>query len=272
MRPDGSEIRQLTHNDVMNTDPDLSPDGTQIVFISLVDSVPGYSARRPDVYVMSVNGSGVRRLYQSPGTSWHPTWSPDGKQIAFSSIDPATGDFRVYVMNGDGSNVHAVGNAKVNFSPEWSPDGTHLLFLTNRSPRNWWTMYTMNVDGSGEQQLAGDNACVGNVGGARWSPDGSRIAYDCIAGYLFASGLYTISANGTGTGIHVDTFLPANGSLDGNAIWSPDGDQLAFTSNRESDLQHTRWHIYTVAVTGGTPTKISNGDQGWAPFAWGMVR
>ncbi|HEX6627476.1 MAG TPA: hypothetical protein VF105_05955 [Gemmatimonadaceae bacterium] len=70
----------------------------------------------------------------------------------------------------------------------------------------------------------------------------------------------------------METSLPTNGTADGNPVWSPGGDQLAFSSNRESDLQHSTWHIYTVAVTGGTPTKISSGDQGWAPSAWGMVR
>lgn len=267
MRPDGSEIRQLTHNNVINTDPDLSPDGTQIVFISEFDSIPGFPGRRPDVYVMNVNGTGVHRLYVSYSTSWHPRWSPDGKQIAFTSVDQATGDFRVYVMNSDGSNVHVVGNVFGNFDPEWSPDGTRLLFLSNRSPRAWWTMYTMNVDGSGEQQLAGDNACVGNVGGARWSPDGSRIAYHCNT-----AGLYIIGADGAGSGIHVDTSIPANGTADGNPVWSPAGDQLAFSSNRESDFQHSRLHVYTVGLTGGVPNKISNGDQGWMPGAWGMVR
>lgn len=268
MRPDGSEIRQLTHNNVMNTDPALSPDGTQIAFISLVDSIPGFPARRPDVYVMNVDGSGVRRLYASPNTSWHPTWSPDGKHIAFTSVDPAIGDFRVYVMNSDGSNVHVVGNApRGSFDPEWFPDGTRLLFLSNRSPRNWWTMYTMNVDGTGEQQLAGDNACNTNLGGARLSPDGNRIAYHCGS-----AGLYIIGADGAGTGIHVDTSIPANGTADGNPVWSPAGDQLAFSSNRESTFQESITHVYTVPVTGGVPTKITRDSRGWYPDTWGIVR
>src|SRR2546423_7298224 len=266
--PDGNEIRQLTHNDVMNTDPALSPDGTKIVFISAVDSIPGFPGRRPDVYLMNATGSGVKRLFPSPNTSWHPRWSPDGQKIVFASVDPATGDFRPYVMNADGSNVHVIGNAPGgSFDLEWSPDGTHFLFSSNRSPRSWWTMYVMNVDGTGEHELAGDNACVTNASSARWSPDGARILYSCDRD----GGLYVIGADGTNP-VRIDTALPANGSLDGSPVWSPGGDMVAFTSNRESDLGTLRWHAYTVAAVGGTPLKITTGDIGWVVRDWAMVR
>ena len=268
LTPDGSQLRQLTHKDVLNTDPALSPDGTKIVFISAVDSIPGFPARRPDIYLMNADGTGVRRLFASPNTSWHPRWSPDGKQIAFTSVDPAIGDFRLYVMSGDGSNVRVIGNAPGgSFDPEWSPDGTRFLFLSNRPPRSWWTMYIMNVDGTGEHQLAGDNACVTNATGARWSPDGTRIVYACDTGGT----LYVIGADGSSP-VRIDTSLPANGGQDGSPVWSPGGDMIAFTSNRESDFSQTRWHAYTVPAAGGAPLKITTGDIGWVVRDWAMVR
>lgn len=257
MRPDGSERRQLTKNNLSDVDPDWSPDGRFIVFVRAQDSTPPAPTRRPDIFVMNADGSGAHRLYAAPGWAAHPRWSPDGRRIAFDSFEPASGQSRVYIMNSDGSGVHVLApNTGDNFAPEWSPDGTRLLFISNRAPRSWWTMYVMQADGSGERQLAGDEACTTNVGAARWSPDGSRIAYSCDTNN---SGLiYTIGADGTNRQtIEVSA---------AHAVWSPAGDRIAFSADRNMDY---KYEVYVRDMPDGVRAQITSGDGKNFVADWG---
>jgi Tol biopolymer transport system component len=264
MRPDGTEKRQLTHNNVMDTDPDWSPDGSKIVFVSLLDSTPGAPTGRPEIYVMNADGSGMRRLLRSE-VAWHPRWSPDGTRISFHSLDRSVGRFLPYVMNSDGSNVRVVGSHPADtFYLEWSPDGSRFLFISNRCPRCYGTVYVMPIDGSSEQQLTDDAICVTNVSIAQWSPDGSRIAYSCDTD---PSGFFIMRSDGTGSTRL--TSSTENGAMYGLA-WSPDGTQLAFTSNRGSSFFTPVWHVNVIDATGGPASEVTTGSviefvSDWGP-------
>ena len=157
MRPDGTESRQLTRNTVLDALPDWSPDGRQIVFISLRDSTSGVCCA-PEIFVMNADGSGQKRLLGSMNSPEHPRWSPDGRRIAFDAYDPSVGMFRPYVMDADGSNVHALSSSAGNASSvEWFPDGTQLLFLSNRTPPFFLSMRS-------------EERRVGKECRSRWSP------------------------------------------------------------------------------------------------------
>ena len=56
-----------------------------------------------EIYVINADGSGLTNLTNDPGNDYDPDWSPDGRQIAFSST--RDGNYEIYVMNADGSEV-----------------------------------------------------------------------------------------------------------------------------------------------------------------------
>src|SRR5262249_6042825 len=80
-----------------------------------------------DIYVMNANDSWVRRLTRTPAAATAPTWSPDGRRIAFASSRAGDG---VYVMNGDGSSHRRLVEDAA--FPVWSPDGRKIAFLSDR--------------------------------------------------------------------------------------------------------------------------------------------
>ena len=91
---DGTGITQLTY-DISDTNPEASPDGDKVAFMSQRDG-------NWEVYVMDMDGSGIQRLTDNEDTDGLPIWSPDGQTIAFAS--DRSGEWAIWAMNPDGSN------------------------------------------------------------------------------------------------------------------------------------------------------------------------
>ncbi len=105
---DGTNLQQLTDNDVEDSWPDLSPDGKRIAFVSDRDG-------DREIFVMDADGTNVQQLTDNDGLDWAPAWSPDGKRIAFQS--ERDGDYEIFVMDADGTNV--VGLNQKGTRPDW---------------------------------------------------------------------------------------------------------------------------------------------------------
>lgn len=93
--------------------PAWSPDGKRIAYWSNRDG-------NPEIYVMNVDGSGVRRLTNHPAADGSPTWSPGGNQIAFTS--DRSGSPQIYIMDADGGGgVRRISSESYCDRPTWSP-------------------------------------------------------------------------------------------------------------------------------------------------------
>jgi Tol biopolymer transport system component len=141
----------------------FSPDGSQLAFVA---SHEGNS----EIYIIPFIPDSIqdiaaaRNLTHHPGGDFRPAFSPNGKQIAFSSdrgnkIVPhprfpfarqRTGD--IYIMDVDGENLKRLTNSgSWDGSPIWSDDGSKIIFYSARTGKN--AIFEMNLDGSGQQQI-----------------------------------------------------------------------------------------------------------------------
>jgi Tol biopolymer transport system component len=114
MNADGSEQRKLTP--LATTGSYVwSPDGRRIAFVSNRDG-------NHEVYVINIDGSGLRNLTRNPAGDGHPAWSPDGRKIGFVRIRGSNRD--IYVMNADGSGQRNLTRdipRRAFFAIAWSP-------------------------------------------------------------------------------------------------------------------------------------------------------
>ena len=104
--------------------PAWSPDGTKLAFMSSRDG-------NPEIYYMNRDGSGMRRVTNSPAIDVTPTWSPTGQQIAF--VSDRTGHPQIYVVNIDGTGLNKITNEIACDRPTWSPAPFNEIAYTSQS-------------------------------------------------------------------------------------------------------------------------------------------
>ncbi|HEY1014082.1 MAG TPA: DPP IV N-terminal domain-containing protein [Herpetosiphonaceae bacterium] len=249
MGADGSNIRRLTNNDYHDSEGDISPDGTKIVFQARYEG--------DALYVMNIDGTNQRRL-SAPGTSvWdqEPAWSPDGSKIAFTST--RDGNAEIYVMNADGSGARRLtttARESYDSAPAWSPDGSKIAFTSTRDSGDPPSIYLMNSDGTDQRRLTN-----GADRWPVWSPDGQQIAFISFENYK--GSVYRIRSDGTQR-----TRVTTGHDVYDKAVWSPAGDMLAFTSTGP----HALSAIHVVNLDGsGLRTVVQRDAQNaindWAP-------
>jgi Tol biopolymer transport system component len=254
MNIDGSE---QIHLPAKTDEPDAyicawSPDGKKILFVS-EDEEPY------EIYSLDVNNLGLSRLTE-PVAYGNPAWSPNGKKIAF--IASPVDDFEIYTMNDDGSGqVNLTNHPGSDIDPTWSPDGTQIAFVSNRDGNS--EIYIMNADGSGQKRLTYNSRYDMHP---TWSPDGTQITFVSEQNYsadIFLIDLSKALDNTANSSTEIN--LTNNPAYDQTPVWSPDGHQLAFVSDRNGDLE-----IYLMNTDGSGLIRLTNSpgydaDPAWSP-------
>ena len=104
-----------------------------------------------DIGVMNADGTNQKRLTHTEVNERHPTWSPDGSKIAFSSVQEE--DFVISVMNADGTNRMSLteevldGRTQFNFHPAWSPDGQTIAYHFAKGGLDLGGIHLITADG-----------------------------------------------------------------------------------------------------------------------------
>ena len=236
---DGTGLRRLTKGSDWDLWPTWSPNQSRVAFLRGVPE--GKDSRgNPDfrfgLYVVAVDGSGLRRLVKS-GVNSHgpPSWSPDGRKLVF-----ADDDFHIWSVNANGTSLRRLTSGHADDSePSWSPDGRRIAFTRYGSG-----IRLMNSDGTSQHVVVGGD----RFGyGPTWSPDGRR-----IASIDSSFRLYVINANGGGLKVLAyDSTSPQ---------WSPNGKTILYSSSKPDGL-------YLTPSTGGRRRLAARNGRSaaWSP-------
>lgn len=172
-----------------------------------------------DIYTMNLDGSALQKITFGAGAKRGPSWSPDGKQIAYYGAVSEQSNYDIFVMNTDGSNVRNLTNSPDidERYPTWSPDGRQLAFHSNADGD--FDIYVINLDGTGLRAVTTNDA---QDLGPDWSPDGSQIVFHTdLWGTPYELALVDLATQEV-------TRLTNTDVINAFATWSPRGDQLAF--------------------------------------------
>ena len=253
MNPDGTNPTQITNDVASDVDPDISPNGQQIVFTSNQTETGNNN-----IFVRDQNGA-VRNLTNNPGaTDEWARWSPNGKQIVFDSNRDG-GVFEIFVMNADGSGTptRLTNPPVLGRYPSWSPNGKQIVF------RRGIDIYSANTDGGGTPVQLTTEVAPSFAQMPVWSPDGRYIAFMSFReGYC---SVFRMNADGSEQ-VNLtpkDLGDPSTSWCSRAPAWSADGTKIFFMSSRPStgghneifvmNLDGTNVHQLTDVGTNGSP-------------------
>ncbi len=169
---DGTGLKQITDMPDGACQPDWSPDGLRLVFIS---PCAKYNESFPlaSMFVVDADGSNLTPLPNIPGGDYDPAWSPNGNEIAFTSLR-SSGRPKIFLLNLINETVKLLTEEGAgNMQPSWSPNGKEIVFVTNRrGPRQVWFM---DADGSNQRLFSRSMDLVNS--NPDWSPDGNVILF-----------------------------------------------------------------------------------------------
>jgi Tol biopolymer transport system component len=187
-----------------------------------------------------------------------PTWSPDGKRIAYQSN--RDGSYHIYVMDTDGGNTKQIssGDNLDDRHPSWSPDGSAIAVDSGDATRR--EIWIIDVSSQRRAQVTKTGAIASFPS---WSPDGKRIGY-----YVYDSGtmdVWTSARDGSGN-VKLTTELASEKNNQctfacHSVRWSPDSSRIAF-----SDGDLSRVLVMSAVTPTTTPQAISpDGERSHFP-------
>jgi tricorn protease len=221
-----------------------------------------------DIFTLPAEKGDIRNLTKTPGTAERdPSWSPDGKSIAYFS--DASGEYQLYIRDQEGLQPPRVidlgPDPSFFYGPRWSPDSKHIAF-SDKHLRLWY------VDVAGGKPVKIDTGLRGGFGASTelsWSSDSLWIAYTRdLENQLHAVFFYSLAT-------HTATQITDGMSNAEHLVFDPNGKYLYFTvstNNGPSDAgidlssldRATSSHAYVIVLAhdGVSPVPPESDDEG----------
>ena len=214
------QLTRLTHHPAADFQPNWSPDGRRIAFVSNRNG-------NPDIYIMNVNDQQQINLTQSQTIESMPIWSPKGDKIAYVRRQDEGKSRDIYVMDSNGENpVRLTDIPFANFSPTWSPEGDKIAFVNWPEPDIEQTrIYTIDTNGQNQQLLFDEPD--GFIAQISWSPDGKEILL--LHHSLALNPSHEIRLLNIVTQ-DVTIISPVDAIGIGHIAWSSNGQEVAFSA------------------------------------------
>ncbi|HIJ77828.1 MAG: protein TolB [Desulfobulbaceae bacterium] len=223
--------------------------GVSLTKIAFSSNASGYK----EIYLADVLGNEVQQVTKHKDLAVSPRFSPDGKQLAYTSYH--RGNPNLYVTNIDKLTVtRALSRRKgLNMSPAWSPDGTTMAVTLSKDGNP--DLFLLDTKGKILRKLTGGEGI--NVS-PTWSPDGKRLAF--VSDRSGSPQIYVMDVRTKA--VSRITYL---GTENTTPSWSPDGELIAYTGRVNSNYQ-----ILLIKPEGGTPIQLTQywGDHespSWSP-------
>ena len=230
-------------------DPRISPDGSRVAYVVTQADIPG-KAYHSAIWIAAADGSTNRRFTYGSAKDSAPRWSPDGRNLAF--LSDRSGTIQLYVMPADGGEPCKLTDLKYGVAdPSWAPDGSRLAVTSKTGPEGM-ILLSRQTDDERKRELEQSDVKV--IRTLKYKFDGEGFLGD------LHRHLFVVSVNDGTT-----TQLTDGDWDDANPVWSPDGNQIAFASNRTDDREFNRFvDIWIADVEDGNCHIVTPSDGQYA--------
>lgn len=225
--------------------PSLSPDATQFV---LEGSVSGnweiYTLNRKG---MGDDGEGLVALTQNRHLDRMPSWSPDGRYIAF--VSDRSGNFDVFRMDPDGGNVVQITHTpEAEIHPYWGPDAESIIYNRRVSEERLYSIWITDAEGREHTEILRDEELNSY---AKISPDGQWIVFDKWWNNDETNGEIMLMDRAGGSLKR----LTRNAVYDGYPAWFPDSRRILFSSEVGGTFK-----LFSIGIDGEGLTQLTFGE------------
>jgi len=205
-----------------------------------------------EVYISDYDGNNIRKVTDDKSISLFPKWSPDGKNIIYTTFRYKNPD--LYLINvADGKKTPVSIFPGINAPATWSPDGKRLAVSLSKDGNA--EIYTMDTDGKNLSRLTNHRSIDTSPA---WSPNGMEIAF--TSDRSTSPHIYVMGSDGINL-----RRLTYQGSYNDQASWSPDGNRIAYSS-----LNGEQFNIFVIDLVGDkvqlmTSAAGDNQNPTWSP-------
>ena len=266
--PEAQQKRSISEQDLMKfvwvSDPQISPDGSQVAFVR-VDVNEKADTYDTALWIVETDGQGEARRLTGGARDTSPRWSPKGDQLAFIRVAEQDGrpqPAQIYVMSmqgGEGRAITTIPRGAGN--PMWSPDGKSIAFSSTAKPDE---LESQPEEKDKEKPRQSDVRVI------------TRAVYRAngVADFGFIdpdrpSHVWVVDVPAMGTTPTKPRRVTSGEFAANNHLWSADGKQIYFVADRRAEPYYlpADSDLYAVPSGGGEPTRIASIDGNIGPYS-----